>query len=42
MFLSSIYQRADEAVQKFLIEGYDVSNLLSFVIVKNELTFVFF
>mgnify|MGYP006896126438 CR=1 FL=1 len=40
MFLSSIYQRADEAVQKFLIEGYDVSNLLSFV--KNELTFVFF
>ena len=40
MFLSSIYQRADEAVQKFHIEGYDVSNLLSFV--KNELTFVFF
>ena len=40
MFLSRIYQRADEAVQKFLIEGYDVSNLLSFV--KNELTFVFF
>ena len=38
MFLSSIYQRADEAFQKFHIEGYHVSNLLTFV--KNELTFI--